>query len=91
MILALGLALYLGNVTIGLLAQFFGRRFGVWHHVLYAAVFAGAIAATVAAFHPALVVTLAALAVFPRARPRTPWHPALAAIGLVGYVLALIA
>jgi hypothetical protein len=48
-------------------------------------------AALVFAFHPALLVTVLALAVFPRARPRTPSHPALAVIGLGGYLFALLA
>lgn len=85
------LALYLGNAGLGTLAQLGRRRFGVWHHIAYATVFAATIAATIAAFHPALLCTLAVLAAFPRARPRTPWHPGLAALGAVGYLVALLA
>lgn len=87
--LHLGLGLYLLNVAIGVAAQL-GLRFGVWHHVLYAAVLASAVAAAVFAFHPALLVTVGALALFPRARPRTPWHLALATIGLAGYAVAAL-
>lgn len=87
--LVVGLALYLVNCAAGLAAQLGLVRLGIWHHVMYAFVFAGAIAALVFAFHPALLVTVLALAVFPRARPRTPSHPALAVIGLAGYLFAL--
>lgn len=88
--LLLGLSIYLLNCAVGLSAQFGLVRFGVWHHVLYAVVFASTIAALLFAFHPALLVTTLALAVFPRARPRTRWHPALAVIGLLGYLFALV-
>lgn len=89
--LVVGLALYLVNCAAGLAAQLGLVRLGIWHHVMYAVVFAGTIAAAVFAFHPALLVTLLALAVFPRARPRTVSHPALAVIGLAGYLFALFA
>lgn len=82
-------SLYLGNVTIGVLARFFGRRFGILHHVAYATVFAAATVALLTEYHPALWITLGALAAFPRARPRSAWHPTLAAIGALGYLLAL--
>jgi hypothetical protein len=88
--ISLGLGAYALNVAVGLMAQFGGRSFGVWHHVLYAVVFATAILAIILAFHPALVVTLGALAAFPKARPRTPLHPTLAAVGLLGYLLTFI-
>lgn len=87
---ALGFMVYLVNVLVGLAAQLGNVRFGIWHHVLYALVFATAIAATLFDFHPALLLTLAALALFPRARPRTLWHPMLAAIGLLGYLIAWV-
>ena len=89
--LVVGLSLYLVNCAAGLAAQLGLVRLGVWHHVMYAVVFASAIAALVFAFHPALLVTALALALFPRARPRTPSHPALAVIGLGGYLFALLA
>lgn len=75
---------------MGLGAQLGGLRFGVWHHVLYGVVFASAVVATLVAFHPALLVTLVALAAFPWARPRTPWHPLLAVVGLAGYAMVLL-
>jgi hypothetical protein len=85
------LALYVGNAGLGIAAQLGRRRFGVWHHIAYATVFAAAIAATIVAFHPALLLTLATLGAFPRARPHTPWHSRLAVLGAVGYLLALLA
>lgn len=89
-LLILGLSLYGLNCAAGLAAQLRLVRLGVSHHVLYFVVFATTAAAIVFAFHPALLVTAVTLAVFPRARPRTPWHPLLAAIGLLGYLLALL-
>jgi hypothetical protein len=87
--IVIGLTAYVLNVAIGLIAQFGRRGFGVMHHVLYAVVFGTAVLAAVLAFHPALVMTLVALAAFPKARPRTLLHPTLAAIGLLGYLLAV--
>jgi hypothetical protein len=87
-VLIFGFSVYVVNCAAGLAAQLGLVRLGVWHHVLYAAVFAAAIAALVFAFHPALLLTIVVLAVFPRARPRTLSHPALAVLGLVGYLLA---
>ena len=85
----IGLGPYLLNCAVGMAAQFLRWRFGVWHHVLYAIVVVTALATTWLAFHPALLVTLAALAAFPRARPGTLSHPALAVLGLLGYLVAL--
>lgn len=82
---------YALNVAVGLGAQFGGMRFGPWHHILYAVVCITAGAALVFAFEVGLLVTVAALAAFPFARPRTPLHPSLAAVGATGYVLALLA
>jgi hypothetical protein len=87
---AIGLSFYAFNVAVGLMAQFGGRRFGAWHHVLYAAVCATTLAAAVLSFHPALLVTLAALAIFPRARPRSALHPILAVVGGLGYGLTVL-
>jgi len=84
----LGLALYGLNLLVGLAARFAGARFGVWHHVLYALVFASAIAAAVLAFHPGLVLTLAALTAIPWLPARSRWHPALAVVGFTGYLVA---
>jgi hypothetical protein len=86
----LAFALYLANAALGVVAQLGKRRFGIWHHLAYAAVFAAAIAATILEFHPGLLLTLGALVMFPRARPRTPWHTGLAAVGAVGYLVALV-
>jgi hypothetical protein len=83
-----GLSLYGLNLLVGLTAQLRLLRFGKAHHVLYAVVLAAALAALLVDRHPALVLTVAALAVFPAARPRTIWHPALALLGLVGYLAA---
>jgi len=85
----IALSLYAINLVVGLVAQLWKVRFGRFHHVLYAIVFIAAIEAAVLEFHPALLVTLAALAAFPKARPRTVWHPALAVIGLLGYLATL--
>lgn len=84
----LGLGLYGLNLLVGMAARFAGARFGVWHHVLYAAVFASAIAAAVLAFHPGLLLTLAALAAIPWLSARSAWHPALAGVGFAGYLIA---
>lgn len=88
-VLYLGLGLYALNLLVGVAAQM-GRRFGIGHHILYAAVFLSAGAACVWAFHPALFVTLVALAAMPKTRPGGPWHPLMAVIGLCGYVVVLL-
>ncbi len=89
-ILHLGAALYASNLVVGLIAQVRGTRFGRFHHWLYALVFAAAIAASVLAFHPALLLTLVALALLPTTKPRTPRHPILALVGALGYVGAYL-
>ncbi len=89
--LHLAAGLYLVNCLVGVAAQIGGIGFGRWHHALYALVFLAAIAALLSNFHPGLCVVVAALAMFPRARPRTFWHPALAVIGLLGYGVTLLA
>lgn len=88
--LHIGAALYLLNLGVGVYAQLLDQQFGVVHHWLYALVFGAAIAATVFAFHPALLVTLAALALMPLTTPRTPLHPAIAVVGALGYVGAYL-
>ena len=88
--LHLGAALYAINLGVGLSAQVLDTKFGVLHHWLYALVFAGAIAAAVFSFHPALLVTLAALALMPSTKPRTPRHPAVACVGALGYLGAYL-
>lgn len=89
-VLAFATVLYLGNCGLGVLALLTGRGFGWLHHAVYAAVFASAIVATIVSFHFALLVTLAALTVFPRARPRSFLHPLLAVVGALGYLGAWI-
>ena len=81
--------LYVLNCLVGVVAQIGGFGFGRWHHALYAVVFASAVAALLVDFHPGLCVTIVALGLFPRARPRTVWHPLLAVLGLLGHGVAL--
>jgi ABC-type uncharacterized transport system permease subunit len=87
--IVIGFTAYLLNFGVGLMAQLGGHRFGSWHHVLYAVVCVSSGLAAALAFHPALVVTLVALAAFPKARPRTILHPSLAVVGLLGYLVTL--
>lgn len=89
-ILHLGAALYALNLGVGLSARFLPVNFGAFHHALYAVVFAAAIAATIFAFHPALLLTLAALAALPKTKPRERAHPALAGLGALGYLGAYL-
>lgn len=84
--LQLATLVYLLACAVGLAAQVGRLRFGAWHHRLYALVVAATLAAAALEFHPALLLTLAALAALPRARPRTPWHAGLAALGLLGHL-----
>jgi hypothetical protein len=88
--LHVGAALYGLNLAVGGAAQLFQASFGVYHHWLYALVFAAAIAAIVFAFHPALILTIAALAVMPKTKPGTARHPSIAVIGALGYALAYL-
>lgn len=88
--LHVGAALYAINLAVGLSAQLLHARFGAFHHWLYALVFLAAAAATLLAFHPALLLTLAALALMPRTKPRTPHHPLVAALGALGYLAAYL-
>ena len=88
--LHLGAALYAINLAVGLSAQLLHAKFGAFHHWLYALVFAAAVAAAIFAFHPALLLTLIALALMPRTKPRTPRHPAVAAVGALGYLGAYL-
>lgn len=78
--------LYMFTMLVGLVAQLRWMRFGHLHHVLYFFTFAMAIATAWLRWHPALLLTLGALAFMPLTKPRSPWHPALAVIGAVGYV-----
>ncbi len=87
-VLMLATALFAANCALGLAAQFAALHLDWLHHAAYALVFASALACLVFAFHPALALVVLALAAFPRARPRTWQHPALAVIGAFGYVAA---
>lgn len=89
-VMGIALGLYLLNLGVGLAAQLQWARFGVWHHLLYFAVFASAIASLLLLREYGLLLTIACLALFPRARPHTWVHPALGIIGLLGYALALL-
>lgn len=86
----LGFALYGLNLAVGLAARFGGARFGLGHHLLYAAVVLSSLAAAVWAFHPALLLTLVALALIPIPSARSDWHPTLAVLGLAGYLAAAL-
>lgn len=88
--LHLGAALYAINLAVGLSAQVFHANFGAAHHWLYGVVFAGAIAATLLAFHPALPVTILALAAMPLTKPGGAAHPAIAVVGALGYIGAYL-
>jgi hypothetical protein len=79
-------ALYAINLAVGVAAQLLHANFGAFHHWLYALVFATAVAAAVFAFHPALIVTIVALAAMPLTKPHTVWHPSVAVVGALGYV-----
>jgi hypothetical protein len=90
--------LYCVNLVVGAIAQARWYHFGRAHHVLYFVVFAAALVAAVLRFHPAFLLTLAALALMPKTRsqrllrqPFGPYvHPLLAFIGLVGYCLVMV-
>jgi hypothetical protein len=82
--------LYAINLAVGVAARVLRANFGVFHHWLYAVVFASAIAAAVFAFHPALLITLAALAGMPATKPHSAWHPSVAVVGATGYVAAYL-
>ncbi len=94
----LGFGLYVANLLLGVGVQFrlvSTRRFRWVHHALYALVFAGALAGTLGLILTgsrwwALVLTLGALAVLPRFRGGSRPHALLAALGFVGYVIALV-
>lgn len=82
--------MYASNLAVGLAAQVLRANFGVFHHCLYALVFAAAVAAAVFAFHSALLLTILALAAMPLTKPHTVWHPSVAVVGALGYVAAYL-
>jgi hypothetical protein len=81
--------LYVLNLVVGVVAQFRVYHFGVVHHILYFIVFAAALLAAVMRFHPALLLTLCALAAMPKSKPGRWLHPACALLGLLGYCCAI--
>nr|AYM52707.1 hypothetical protein [Pseudenhygromyxa salsuginis] len=83
-------AVYALNLGVGLGAQLLQMHFGVFHHWLYALVFAAAILATLLCFHWALLVTLLALAAMPLTKPGKAAHPSVAGVGALGYLLAYL-
>lgn len=87
--LAVGFGLYVLNLLVGLAAQLRLARFGLWHHGLYLVVFLSAVLALVLTREWWLLLTVACLALFPKARPHTWLHPTLGATGLVGYLLSV--
>lgn len=87
--LAVGLGLYLLNLLVGLAAQLRLAHFGLWHHALYLVVLVSAVLALVFTREWWLLLTIACLALFPKARPHTWPHPTLGAVGLVGYLLSI--
>lgn len=82
--------LYCLNLCVGVIAHFRLYHFGKAHHILYFVVFAMAFAATIFTFHPALLLTLAALAYLPKSRPWTWKHPVCAVCGLLGYIFSIV-
>ena len=90
MLFYLAMGLYLINLGVGAAAQFGHRHFGWFHHALYFTVFVAAIGATILAFHPALLLTLAMLGIMPKTKPGTWRHPAAAILGFSGYVIAIM-
>lgn len=89
-VLSLALAIFCATYLVGLAAQFGGRRFGKAHHVLYFFVVVSAALAAVVAFHPALLLTLAALAYLPKTRPGSWRHPFVASVAALGYALKFL-
>lgn len=93
----LGLGLYIANLILGVGVQFrlvSTRRFKWVHHALYALVFVGALVATLGLILTGsrwwpLALTLGALSVLPRYRGGSRPHMLLAALGFIGYVIAL--
>ncbi len=88
LVLLLATMAFAVNCALGALAWLAGLHFGRWHHAAYAAVCVTTGACVLLAYHPALWLVVAALAAFPRARPHTWRHPALALLGAIGYLLA---
>jgi hypothetical protein len=82
--------LYSVNMLVGVVAQLRWFHFGKAHHVLYFVVFSVALAALASTLNPWLLLTIAALAVLPKSRPGTWWHPICAMVGFLGFGLAMV-
>ncbi|MFO0634711.1 MAG: hypothetical protein U0168_17850 [Nannocystaceae bacterium] len=91
MALAITTALYLLSCGLGLSAQLARLRWGALHHGVYAALCVAAVVTAVTAFALPLLPVLAVLAAFPRARPHTAAHPALALAAGVALTFAWLA
>jgi hypothetical protein len=88
-VMLLAVSVYVLNVLVGVAAWRTRRGFGPIHHALYALGFVGTAASAWLHFHPALLVTLICLAVLPLRSARSRWHPTVATLGLLGWVVAL--
>lgn len=89
-LLFVAIGLYCVNNLVGLIAQLRWYHFGKAHHILYFFVFLSAIVASLFNFHPALLLTLAALAMMPKSKPWTWKHPVCAVLGGLGYLITLL-
>jgi hypothetical protein len=88
-LVVVGFSLYVLNLLVGLAAQLRLAHFGLWHHGLYLLVFISTLAALVYSKEWWLLLTVACLTLFPKARPRTWLHPTLGMVGLLGYLLSI--
>jgi len=77
-------------MLVGLAALLLRLKFGIYHHILYFFVFAFAIFALLFHFHPALLLTIAALLVLPKTRGRDFKHAGAAGVGMLGYIFSLL-
>ena len=98
LLLWVGFGLYVSNLALGVAVQWryvSTKRFHWVHHALYGVVFVAAGAAVLAGalagsrWWP-LAFTVGALAVLPRYRGGSVPHRNLAALGFVGYFLAIV-
>jgi hypothetical protein len=81
--------LYCVNLAVGVAAQLRLYHFGRAHHVLYFVVCVSAGAALVTRWHPAMLLTVLALACIPTTKPRSKHgsglHVVFALVGFLGY------
>ena len=85
----IGFVCYTLTALMGVLAARRGHRFGIWHHVMYFASCASALAALL--LHPTwlfvpLVVVLGAM---PRTRAGSRWHAILGTVGWLSWMVVL--